>query len=140
MILLVLVPFESPTGMLKKNSASPSLKLACHQQKSGLRHGVKMRIYYDILNIFCPFLNHQQGTLKIMPSCLKLSCHQRQSVLRHGVKPNCYFLIYHNFTWIQFIVRCVFARIDRHTLSSSKLVLQFYLVKNCCHGLINFWV
>ena len=50
MTLLVLVPFESPTGTLKKFS-SPSLKLACCQQQSGLRHGVKMPVnaLYSVL-------------------------------------------------------------------------------------------
>ena len=43
MILLVLVPVESPTGTSKK-FCSPFLKLARHQQQFGLRHGGKMRV------------------------------------------------------------------------------------------------
>ena len=31
------------------------IKVDCH---------LIFRKYYDILNIFCPFLNHQQGTYK----------------------------------------------------------------------------
>ena len=43
MTLLVLVPFESPTGTFKK-FCSPLLKLSYCQQQSILRHGVKLQV------------------------------------------------------------------------------------------------